>query len=196
MKTIRALFLMWPLFATIAMAATNTVQVMSNFFTPDPTTITLGDTVHWVWAAPFHSTTAAAGQLESWDSGVQNSGSFDHTFNNLGTFGYICTVHGFNAGCGNGGAMSGKVIVVLPGAIAAQITGTSQEGSNVRVTWITGGLCKTNVLQRATGDAAGSFTNDFADLFTITNTLGNVTNFLDVGAATNFPARYYRVRVP
>ena len=37
--------------------------------------------------------------------------------------------------------------------------------------------------------------NNFTDIFTVTNTVSTVTNYLDVGAATNFPARYYRVRL-
>jgi len=42
----------------------------------------------------------------------------------------------------------------------------------------------------------GSYsTNNFADIFLVTNTTGSVTNFLDAGAATNNPARFYRVRL-
>ena len=32
-------------------------------------------------------------------------------------------------------------------------------------------------------------------VFAVTNSDGSVTNFLDVGAATNFPSRFYRVRL-
>src|SRR6266436_5354953 len=42
-------------------------------------------------------------------------------------------------------------------------------------------------------DASGSFWNDFAAIFTVTNTVGMVINHLDVGGATNTPARYCRV---
>jgi len=66
------------------------------------TTITRGMTVHWVWFG-FHSSTSDNGQAESWDSGEMSSGSFNHTFNNTGTFTYFCTVHGH--------MMSGSVIV-------------------------------------------------------------------------------------
>jgi hypothetical protein len=38
-------------------------------------------------------------------------------------------------------------------------------------------------------------TNNFADLFTVTNTVGTVTNYTDTGAATNTPSHYYRVRL-
>ena len=79
-------------------------------------------------------------------------------------------------------------------ASAFRVTAIAREANNVRVTWMTG-VGRTNALQRTAG-AAGSFaTNNFAAIFTVTNTVGTTTNFLDVGAATNFPARYYRVRL-
>jgi T5SS/PEP-CTERM-associated repeat protein len=71
------------------------------------------------------------------------------------------------------------------------VTSVVRTGSDVRVTWMMG-PGKTNALQFASG---ASFTNSFADLFVVTNTVGTVTSFLDVGAATNTPARYYRVRI-
>jgi fibronectin-binding autotransporter adhesin len=78
-------------------------------------------------------------------------------------------------------------------ASAFRITDIVQEGDDVRVTW-TMGAGKTNALQAAAGDG-GYYTNNFADVFIVTNTVGSVTNFLDTGGATNTPARYYRVRL-
>jgi plastocyanin len=81
--------------------------------TPLNPTIDLGDTVHWIWDASDHSTTSAAGQAESWNSGILSAGStFDHTFTHLGTFNYYCMVHGFDAGNGTVGGMSGFITVV------------------------------------------------------------------------------------
>jgi plastocyanin len=193
----------WHVLALAALAATNTINVVNfDFVSPqtsthvDPT-INLGDTVQWVWVSGLHSTTAAAGQLDSWDSGQHFSPfTYTHTFTELGTFNYYCSVHGSDTGCGHVAPMSGKVIVVLTGAVPYRVTSIKREGADIRVMWITGGICRTNVLQRATGDASGSYTNAYTDIFTLTNTVGNVTNYLDVGAATNFPASYYRVRVP
>ncbi|HUK83813.1 MAG TPA: hypothetical protein VLZ12_14415 [Verrucomicrobiae bacterium] len=54
------------------------------------------------------------------------------------------------------------------------------------MTWQTG-LGKTDALQAA-GD-------DFADIYTVTNTVGPITNYLDVGGATNAPERFYRVHL-
>ena len=68
-------------------------------------------------------------------------------------------------------------------------------GNSLRVTW-TMGSNRTNALQATAGDGNGGYnTNGFADIFTATNTVGPVTNYLDSGGATNFPARYYRVRL-
>ena len=197
---ILASFLSCHLAATLA--ATNTIQIFNFDFGALPSThinpiITLGDTVTWVWTNGFHSTTAAPGQLDSWDSGVHSPPfSFSHTFGQLGTFNYYCTVHGFSAGCRGVGAMSGIVTVVLTGSPPYQVTGIMMQGSDILVTWVTGGICQTNILQRATGAADGSYTNNFTDIFTVVGATGNTTNFLDVGAATNFPFCYYRVNVP
>jgi hypothetical protein len=38
-------------------------------------------------------------------------------------------------------------------------------------------------------------TNGFANIFSVTNVAVSVTNYLDIGGATNFPLRFYRVRL-
>ena len=80
-------------------------------------------------------------------------------------------------------------------ASAFCITSIALEGTDVRVTW-TMGSGKTNSLQVTASDATGSYAADtFSDLFTVTNTVGSVTNCLDVSGATHTPARVYRVRL-
>ena len=80
-------------------------------------------------------------------------------------------------------------------ASAFRITSVVRVNTNVLVTW-TMGSNRTNALQATAGGPGGSYsTNGFTDIFTVTNTIGSVTNYLDSGAATNFPARYYRVRL-
>jgi plastocyanin/type II secretory pathway pseudopilin PulG len=78
----------------------------------DPT-IQVGDKVRWVFAQGTHSTTSAAGQSLSWDSGLQSPGApaFEFTFTQVGTFAYYCTLHGFDNGGGNVVGMTGRVIV-------------------------------------------------------------------------------------
>jgi subtilisin family serine protease len=75
-----------------------------------------------------------------------------------------------------------------------RITSVLNFGADVSVTWMMG-AGKTNALQATGGGSDGSYaTNGFIDLFTVSNTVGSVTNYLDAGAATG-PAKYYRVRI-
>ncbi len=76
------------------------------------------------------------------------------------------------------------------------ITSIVQQGSDLLITWTTAGG-KTNVVQATTG-ASGSYSNNFIDISPIIVPTGSdltSTNYLDSGAATNFPARYYRIRL-
>jgi hypothetical protein len=76
-----------------------------------------------------------------------------------------------------------------------RITSVGVTGIDVVVTWSMG-QGKTNALQSTAGDLNSSYnTNGFADIFTVTNAVTSTTNCFDIGAATNFPARYYRARV-
>jgi hypothetical protein len=76
-----------------------------------------------------------------------------------------------------------------------RITSIVSTGDDVLIDWMTG-IGRTNALQASAGTVDGSYnTNDFADIFTVTNTTGPLTNYLDVGAATNIPSRFYRVRL-
>jgi hypothetical protein len=63
------------------------------------------------------------------------------------------------------------------------------------ITWNTTGT--SNIVQVTAGTgASGSFsTNGFIDVTNLVVTSAT-TNFWDVGAATNYPARYYRIRSP
>jgi PKD repeat protein/endonuclease/exonuclease/phosphatase family metal-dependent hydrolase len=81
------------------------------------------------------------------------------------------------------------------GASALHITSITAQGTNVLVTWTTA-VDKTNALQMTSGNPGGGYTtNGFADVVIITNTVGTVTNAVDVGGATSSPTRYYRVRL-
>ncbi len=80
---------------------------------------------------------------------------------------------------------------------ALRITSITRESNNLRVTWTTV-TNKTYRVLVSTGDAGGGFTNDFSNLspfVTATSSGESTTNFLDVGGATNRPARYYYVRL-
>ena len=73
-----------------------------------------------------------------------------------------------------------------------RILSIQSQGNGLFITWLTG-VGRTNALQ-VTPNGVGSYSNDFTDLFVVTNTV-SPTNYLDAGALTNGPARYYRIRL-
>jgi PKD repeat protein len=77
------------------------------------------------------------------------------------------------------------------------IVSASKENNDVRITWTTAGG-HTNVVQAGTGDVAGGYSTNFTDIGGLIIILGSgdtTTNYLDVGAATNAPSRYFRIRL-
>jgi outer membrane protein assembly factor BamB len=77
-----------------------------------------------------------------------------------------------------------------------RITSTVPTGANFVVAWQTAGP-RTNVVQAANG-LTGGLSNSFSDVSgpVIINVVGDtMTNWTDVGGATNRPARFYRVRL-
>ena len=82
-------------------------------------------------------------------------------------------------------------------ASAFRITGVTQGGDDLCITWATAGG-RTNAVQVTAGDANGSYTTNFVDLsepIIIPGTGDATTNYVDIGGATNSPARYYRIRL-
>jgi len=87
----------------------------------------------------------------------------------------------------------GQINLVVSVAGGPQITSIAREGNNVRLGW-TGTVGKTNVVQVSTSKT--NFTTNYVDLSGNIVLTGTSTNYLDVGGATNSPARYYRIRQP
>jgi hypothetical protein len=77
-----------------------------------------------------------------------------------------------------------------------KLTSIAVIGSDTLVTWNTIGG-ETNVVQAASGNT-GILSNQFTDISpSVVAAGGDLTNanYLDVGGATNFPAKFYRVRI-
>jgi hypothetical protein len=72
------------------------------------------------------------------------------------------------------------------------ITGIEPEGAGLRVSWSTVGGKSYRV--QTNGELSGSFT-DLSGLIAAPGTGEATTNYLDPGAATSGPARYYRIRL-
>ncbi|HUI08025.1 MAG TPA: cellulase family glycosylhydrolase [Verrucomicrobiae bacterium] len=80
-----------------------------------------------------------------------------------------------------------------------RIISVSQVEMNIDVRWSTAGN-HTNALQAVSAGAGGSYTNEFEDVLgaeqiIISGSGDTTTNYVDVGAATNRPSRFYRVRL-
>ena len=78
-----------------------------------------------------------------------------------------------------------------------RIISTAVENDDVRITWTTAGG-HTNAVQVLSGDMDGDYSSGYTDLsgpMIITGSGDSTTNYLDVGGATNNPARYYRIRL-
>jgi hypothetical protein len=94
-----------------------------------------------------------------------------------------------------GGTLIAGSVVLDPNAFG--VTSVDREGNNLRVTWLMG-PGQINALQATSVRTSRHHTtNDFTDIFVVMNntTPGVVTNFLDVGVATNIPPRNYRARL-
>jgi len=130
----------------------------------------------------------APGQASGWfDLGPVTPGSYTLGFDAEGEVG----------GCNSGNILSwGGTVDIVTTFAPFQITSITPTNANdLLITWNTTGI--SNIVQIAAGaDASGSFsTNGFTDLTNIAVTT-TTTNFWDVGAANNMPARYYRIRSP
>jgi len=94
-----------------------------------------------------------------------------------------------------GGTLIVGSVVLDPNTF--RIVSVVRQSNDMLVTWMMGPGA-TNALQATAGDGSGGYsTNSFTDIFVVTNnsSIGTLTNYLDTGAATNKPARYYRARL-
>ena len=71
--------------------AGSTVTVSNNVFTPSTVVVAVNGTVTWQWSSGGveHNVTFPEGP----SSGNRSSGSFPRTFQAIGTYSYVCTIH-------------------------------------------------------------------------------------------------------
>lgn len=70
------------------------VKVVDMEFQPESVTINAGDSVEWVWdASTPHDVVSDDPDTEDFVSELITEGTFSHTFEETGTFGYHCTPH-------------------------------------------------------------------------------------------------------
>ncbi|MDB5352977.1 MAG: LigC protein [Planctomycetota bacterium] len=158
-----------------SLLTTVTVHVLDIAFNPNAVSIHTGDTVHWVFDGGTHSTTAVGGIAETWDSGVHTPGfTFDHTFTNIGTFPYYCSIHGFDNGNGTAGGMSGSVAVTAAPALQSIAVTPANPSLSIGTT------------QQfiATGTLADNSTQDLTNQVTWASATPAVATISKTGAAT------------
>ena len=96
----------------VAVTSTGGTQFVDSISGNSTSTITAGMTIRWLWESGTHSTTSGPCPPCTgdglWDSGPLSGFlvTFEHTFNETGTFPYFCSVHG--------SMMTGTVIVDSP----------------------------------------------------------------------------------
>ena len=84
-----------------------------------------------------------------------------------------------------------------PNSTPFRSTAISQQGNDILITWTTQGGT-TNRVQAAQGIGSGSDSSNFTNLSPVVVPRGNYltsTNYLDIGGATNMPAKYYRIHL-
>ena len=118
---------------TAVAAASGTVTIVDFSFSPGTITINQGDTVTWTNNGPTpHSATAPNG---AFDTGIFPAGeSRSHTFNEAGTFSYICTPHPnmrgtvvVQASQSGGGGTSGSGAADTGGSASGGTTGEAAQ---------------------------------------------------------------------
>ena len=72
-----------------ASASGTTVSVDDNFFEPEEIEVGVGDTVTWEWVGSQPHNVSA----DAFESELQTEGTFEHSFEEAGTYDYVCTVH-------------------------------------------------------------------------------------------------------
>ncbi len=81
-----------------SLAATHTVKIKDDFFSPGKLTVSKGTKVTWRWAGmnPHNVTvTSAPRGARKFHSTTQTSGTYSHVLSRAGTYRFVCTIHGF-----------------------------------------------------------------------------------------------------
>lgn len=73
------------------LAADATISVVDNAFEPVHAGVPAGITVTWSWEGTSAQHNVVG---EGFESPLQDSGTFAHTFDRAGTYAFRCTVHG------------------------------------------------------------------------------------------------------
>lgn len=70
-------------------ASSASVAIKDDLFEPEEVEIAVGEAVTWTWEGNNPHNVSG----DDFKSKTQTEGTFEHTFDEAGTFDYICTVH-------------------------------------------------------------------------------------------------------
>jgi plastocyanin len=164
-----------------ALAATYTVDMLNFSFSPPTRTIGVGDTVTWVNNSGLpHSSTGQPtnSPAEAFcGSGTFSAGTCSYTFNNPGSFGYFCILHGSSFG------MVGTIIVTNAPNTPPSISLTNPISG---AKFLAPGFI---LLQASASDTGGSVTN--VQFFSGAALIGNKTSVPYNFTASNLAAGNY-----
>lgn len=94
-KSIYAL-LVFSLMANFSFATTHTIIVANFTFSPANLSVSVGDTMIWIWANGNHTTTSdnIPATAQDWDAPIESSStSFEYVVGVEGVYNYHCTFH-------------------------------------------------------------------------------------------------------
>ena len=79
--------------AVPATAATRTVKVDDNFFSPKTLSVKKGTTVKWTWVGEAPHNVRAVKGPQRFGSAIKRSGTYRRTLKRRGTYRIVCTIH-------------------------------------------------------------------------------------------------------
>ena len=79
--------------AVPAVAATRTVKVDDDFFSPKTLSVKKGTTVKWTWVGDAPHNVRAVKGPQRFGSSIKSSGTYRKTLRRKGTYRIVCTIH-------------------------------------------------------------------------------------------------------
>ena len=114
MKKTYLFLLLVTLFSLSAAATIHTVNVQNLNFSPSSLTVSVGDTIKWVWINGAHTTTSTAvpAGAAAWNHNMnQSSTTFLYKVTKPGLYNYVCTPHA----PGMAGSFTASAVSAVPG---------------------------------------------------------------------------------
>jgi plastocyanin len=80
-------------FAVVDLNPATTIEAGASTFTPGDVTVAVGTLVRWTNGSGVAHTVTPSGHGEWAEAQLPNNGTFEHDFDTVGVFPYLCTIH-------------------------------------------------------------------------------------------------------